>query len=213
MDNEATPGTNLLLELERNACAVKPRRVLERRKHYRRFLETPVRFMTDDGGEFDGCLLDISLSGLKIRSETPPAIQQDIVLYINRIGRFEGRVVRCEGTEFALEMRMSDQKLLRLEEAIQQFLEEEAQDAAYPERRGDISDRRAHSRCIPCIDEIEARTSGGNQFKCFIASISLDGVEIVTKAKLTVGQSIIVGNVDGVVMRKTERGYAIRRVD
>lgn len=201
-------------DLDERAGRVLPqRRASERRGQARRYFETPVRFMTDDAREFEGVLKDISATGVRIATDEPPPIGTSIILYVDRIGRFEGTVVRLGENEFALKMRMSGAKLARLEQSIRLFFEQEAADAPISDRRNNISDRRAHERCVVDIDEIIGLTAGGDQFECKIANLSLGGAEIITSASLSLGQLVKIGNVEGVITRVTDTGFAVQRTN
>ena len=66
----------------------------DRRKHHRVDLPLRARFLTETGDERSGVVLNISAGGAMVRAKFPPAFGQNVVLYIDQVGRFEGKVVR-----------------------------------------------------------------------------------------------------------------------
>ncbi len=165
--------------------------------------------MTAEGGEFTGLLQDISPSGLRIAAEDPPGKGDTVILYVDKIGRFEGCVVRSANDHFALKMSMSALKLARFEKAVLEFFETEAKDAEISDRRRDAQDRRAHERRAVEIEDLVGVSAAGEKFKCRIANLSLGGAEIITDADLKLGEIVTIGANQGVVTRATRNGYAV----
>ncbi|MEL7488343.1 MAG: PilZ domain-containing protein [Pseudomonadota bacterium] len=192
---------------------IAPRRGYDRRRQERRFVAAPVRFMTANGEEHVGSLRDISPIGLGIASDIRPALESRIVVYIDQIGRFEGLVVREDESGFGVQMLLSDMKLERLERAVQRWFDENHPDAEPSDRRTGVKDRRAAERRAPDADQIIGVTARGDKFKCTILNISLTGIEVATSADLYLGEEIQIGAVRGVVVRATENGFAINRVE
>ena len=192
---------------------VTPRRGYDRRRRERRYFETRVRFLTPDGVEHLGALKDISPIGLGIATDQRPALEARVIVYIDRIGRFEGLVVRHDEEGFGVQMLLSDTKLDRLEKAIERFFLNEYPDAESSDRRVGVNDRRSSGRCSIDLDEIFGVRMDGERFKCSILNISLTGIEVSTPAHLDLGEEVRIGAVRGIVVRSTGRGYAINRAD
>ena len=191
--------------------AVPPRRKYDRRKHERRQLNTLVRFMVIDRFEDQGELLDISPDGFRIGGSKLPNIGDTVVAYMDEIGRFEGRVVRHEEGAFAVKMSLTTPKLARLERSIEAFFAREDIESDLSDRRGKISDRRQHERRTVDLDFIDGARANNEVFRCSVANISFSGIEIITTQSLNIGETVKIGVVQGVVTRKTEKGYAIAR--
>lgn len=192
---------------------VTPRRGYDRRQHERRFLNTNVRFMVVNGFEDQGALCDISRAGFKIRGGRLPAIGDTIIAYMDEIGRFQGLVIRHEEDDaFAAQMNLSASKLARLEHSLDAYFAKEETKGGLSDRRSACKDRRRHERRRIDLDYIEAARSTGEAFRCSVANISFCGVEIMTDQSLTIGETVTIGVVQGVVTRKTDIGYAVARV-
>ena len=91
----------------------------ERRKFRRRGFAGQVRLNVD--GECIGCkLLDISVGGVAVRTESPPDVGRDIVVEIDGLGHFDAYVRRVDngkvGLAFATDTR---ERWLRLKDLSQ----------------------------------------------------------------------------------------------
>lgn len=189
------------------------RRQDDRRASDRRYFHTPVRFLTEDRCEYNGTLENISAGGLCIKSLEIPHSGENIILYIDCIGRFEATVMWRNDTHFGLQMALSPAKLERLELSISRFFQRAAPDAPYSDRRQHpVGDRRSHDRLEGQIEsKVEACTDDNVKFLCSIANLSLNGIEVITDAQLRLGEGVQVGTFHGVISRKTQKGYAIIR--
>ena len=192
---------------------VPPRRSTERRNDVRRRIEVDLRFQSHSQGEQAGSLLDISISGVRVKTSNVPAEGEDIIMYIDKIGRFNGRVIRAEHEVFAAKIDVTGPKLKRLEDAMSRFFEESFPDSELSDRRKGTSERRHFDRSSSSDDQLTGHTSSNEAFKCSVLNISLGGIEIETTAQLALGESVTVGVVKGVIIRRTEQGYAIKRSD
>ncbi|MEM9014467.1 MAG: PilZ domain-containing protein [Pseudomonadota bacterium] len=189
------------------------RRATDRRADERRYLQRPVRFLAEDGREYAGDLRDISTGGMRIRSDFLPHLESTIILYIDFIGRFEGRCIRQQGDEFAVEISLSVAKLARLQQAIEEYFLAEVASARIVGRRTGRVDRRAHHRNDGSEDELYGEKICGERFRFSVSNMSLSGIEIVTDANLSIGDQIRVGATKGVVVRCTAGGYGIQRCE
>ncbi len=185
----------------------------DRREHDRRYLELPVRFLMSDLIEHKGILYDISAGGMRITSEVVPSYADLLIVYIDGIGRFEGKFIRSVEDGFAVQMILSPKKAARLEQSIDLYFKNYVEDSKVLTRRNETSDRRGHRRVVcDSRGELIATTDEGHQFRCNIINMSLGGMEISSAASLDLGQKVRIGTANGRVSRKTANGYAIVRV-
>lgn len=192
---------------------VSPRRSTDRRYDVRRRIEVGLRFHSPSQGEQTANLVDISISGVRVKTSNVPAEGEDVIMYIDKIGRFNGRVVRAVSDGFAAKIDVSGPKLKRLEAAMSRFFEEDFPDAKIADRREGEAERRRFDRRSGVDNQLIGYNSKNESFKCSVLNISLGGIEIETTAHLELGDRVTVGVVDGLVIRRTEQGYAIRRSD
>ena len=74
----------------------------DRRKHLR--VETPLkaRFLNESGEESACLVVNISAGGAMLKTKNPPPFGTSVVIYIDRLGRFEGRVIRSGNSTFVV---------------------------------------------------------------------------------------------------------------
>ena len=78
----------------------------DRRKHLRVHLPLKARFLDHTGEERPCIVVNVSAGGALLRTKNPPAFGKSVVLYIDRLGRFEGQVIRSGGTSFAIRQQI-----------------------------------------------------------------------------------------------------------
>jgi len=203
-------GTFSRLQIE-DREPVEPRRKMDRRESERRHIELPLRFYSLESGEATGTLCDISAGGMQIIANDLPRLGEAIIVYIDRIGRFEGHVIRADHGTFAVTINATASKLARLEVKLETFLAEEYPDASVSDRRECDRDRRYFVRSEDAHKSLTGYTIDGQEFQCSVVDISLGGLSIKTDTDLSIGMRLKVGTVNGVVIRQTESGYAIKR--
>jgi hypothetical protein len=79
------------------------------------------RYMLSDGREYPCRTVDISAGGVAIVSATKGKLGERVVLYLDRIGRVEGRVVRHFGGGFAIALRATSLKQQTLASTVEKL--------------------------------------------------------------------------------------------
>ncbi|MEK6216316.1 MAG: PilZ domain-containing protein [Boseongicola sp.] len=77
--------------------------VPERRKFPRTTTELSGRYMLENGREYRCCVLSVASGGIALTG-SGGSIGESVVVYIDKIGRLEGRIVRYFKGGFALEL-------------------------------------------------------------------------------------------------------------
>ena len=208
-----TTKSNWLKDIDLGkATPLKERRGEDRRKHERRYLSVPVVMLDKNNNEQTGQLVDIGAGGMRIATKRIPDLQDRVICYVDHLGRFEGEIIRLEHGHFALKMLLSEAKAERLDLSLTKFFDTHHKDAPVSDRRLNSQERRRSPRCASNGGEIlEAFNQKKQAFQCQVSNISLQGIEIETKAHLSVGESVTVGMFHGYVIRITNTGYVIAR--
>ncbi len=170
----------------------------DRRKHHRVDLPLRARYLTEAGEEQSGVVLNISAGGAMVRAKFPPAFGQTVVLYIDRIGRVEGKVVRSGDNCFAVNYSKRRKKQAKIADELTSVLNNR--------RRG--ADRRNNPR----IRQDTAATvylEDGRQLDCSILDISLTGASIEVSPRPPLGTHLILGRMTAKVVRRHEKGVGI----
>ena len=170
----------------------------DRRRHQRVDLPLKARFMTTDGHERAGVVLNISAGGAMLRAKYPPAFGQSIILYIDQIGRIEGKVVRSNKNCFAVSYHKRRDKSAKVADQLTSALNQ----------RRRSTDRRINPRIIH-----DARATvyleDGRAFDCSILDISLTGASIEISPRPPLGMHLILGRMTAKVVRRHENGVGV----
>ncbi|WP_425409376.1 PilZ domain-containing protein [Hyphococcus sp.] len=171
----------------------------DRRQFQRVDLPLKARFLTDSGTEWSGEVTNMSAGGALIRAKFPPAFGQSVVLYIDQVGRIEGKVVRSEKDNFAVTYRKKRAKHAKLADRLTTAMNSKRRGGA--DRRGDP--RIAHD--APATVYLE----DGRVIQCAILDISLTGASIEITPRPPLGMQLILGRMTAKVIRRHEKGVGV----
>ncbi len=170
----------------------------DRRQFQRVELPLKARFLTDKGDERAGMVTNISAGGAMVRAKFPPSFGQSVVLYIDQIGRIEGKVVRADRDTFAITYPKKRAKHAKIADKLTTTLNRP--------RRG--ADRRSGPRIAhdaPATVYLE----DGRVFQCAILDISLTGASIEISPRPPLGMHLILGRMTAKVIRRHEKGVGV----
>jgi RNase P/RNase MRP subunit p29 len=176
---------------------------IDRRRHARVSVRLKARFLTKDGAEKPCIVANISAGGALLRAVSPPAEQERVVLYIDEIGRFEGKVVRSGKHTFAVDYRSRRAKLQRTADALTVTLHNQQQRI-----RGQRIDRRTPLRIKQDAPALVVYENGATQ-PCSILDISLTGASIEIDPRPPLGAQITLGKMSAKVVRRHEKGVGV----
>ena len=170
----------------------------ERRKHLRVALSLKARVLRAAGGEEPCLVINISAGGALLKAKNPPDVGEDVVLYIDEVGRFEGHVIRASKHAFAVDYRTRRAKSRRTADSLTYVLN----------AGGRRLDRRASPRIrhdAPATVTLES----GERIACAILDISLTGASIEIEPRPALGAHISVGKMAAKVVRRHEKGVGV----
>jgi len=172
--------------------------VIERRRHVRVDMPLKARFLRTDNEEYPCLVVNISAGGAMMRAKNPPTEGENIVIYVDEIGRFEGRVVRSGKHSFAVDYRGRRSKLSRTADSLTQALNNPRQHV----------DRRAVPR-IRQEAHATVRLENGEIIPCSILDISLTGASIEIEPRPALGTLLTLGKMTAKVVRRHEKGVGV----
>ena len=172
--------------------------IIERRRHARVDLPLKARYLGPSGKEQPCIVTNVSAGGALLRSTAPPREGDDVVLYIDEVGRFEGRVIRSAGSEFAVDYRGRRSKSKRTADALTIMLHNRATGA----------DRRSAPRVKTDARAVVQLESGEMQ-PCSILDISLTGASLEIDPRPPLGAVITLGKMTAKVVRRHEKGVGV----
>lgn len=174
---------------------------VDRRRHRRVLWQVPVRGLTGSGEEFACNTVDVCAGGLRINLARPLEKGENLVLYIEDIGRVEGVIVRVlNEIGYAIEFRAPPRKREKIADALTWLVNKD--------RLGITDDRIAERR--PATGQVIAIHGKGITIACAISDVSLFGVALKTSGpRPMIGDRVQIGERAGTCVRYIEGGFAV----
>jgi hypothetical protein len=174
---------------------------VDRRRHRRVLWQVPVRGLTGSGEEFACNTVDVCAGGLRINLARPLEKGENLVLYIEDIGRIEGVIVRVlNEIGYAIEFRVPPRKREKIADALTWLVNKD---------RLGLSDERIAER-RPATGQVIAIHGKGVAIACAIADLSLFGVALKTSGpRPMIGDRVQIGERAGTCVRYIEGGFAV----
>ena len=171
----------------------------DRRRHRRLALALDARVVLPGGGETAGRIACASAGGAEIVAPVAPGLGEAVVVYADRLGRLEGKVLRATREGFVLTFSKRASRAKRLADTL-----------TWIANMGPERDRRAARR----YQKDEAATlirESGDAVACRILDISTTGasVSIGAHARPAIGEVVTVGLMKGRVVRHHESGVGM----
>ncbi len=170
----------------------------DRRRHFRVGVPLKARFLTP-GGEEHPCLVsNISAGGALLRTKMPPQSGQAVVLYVDELGRFEGKVIRSGQNSFAVSYA---KRRARSQKTADKLTRVVNQSRCSIDRRN--APRIEHD--APAVVQFE----DGQSANCAIVDISLTGASIDINPRPPLGANLTLGKMSAKVVRRHEKGVGL----
>ena len=173
---------------------------VERRRHQRVRIRLTGRFMRSDRQEFDCVAIDMSPGGIALAADAGVHPGERIVIYLNQIGRIEGKVARIFAGGFAIQMQLTPVKRDKLADQLTWL--------ANRNSLGMPEDRR-HERLAPRDRYTTLRLANGREFAARLIDISMSGAAITVDYKPPIGSPVVVGSTPAQVVRVLDNGIAV----
>lgn len=177
-----------------------------RRQYERTNLSVAGRLMLPSGGEFPCDVEDISEGGIALHSQADGEIGDRVIVYLDRLGRFEGHLVRRFSGGFAIETRLHNNQRARLVERIELL-------KGRPKGQGVAALPQRALRRAPTSEEANegARLTidDGEEVACKVLDISLTGAHVKLSNRPKIGTHVTVGKTLGRVVRHTDEGIGV----
>ncbi|MFO1186403.1 MAG: PilZ domain-containing protein [Alphaproteobacteria bacterium] len=172
----------------------------DQRRFRRIQLSVPVKFL-ESGEEREGTLLDISAGGLALSSEARPDLGAPIVLYVDNLGRVEGKVVRHIEQGFAVEFAASNAKRERLADRL-----------VWISNRNGQPEDAPRPIALAHRDKPRFIMHDGREVECKVLDMSVNGVWLQVNVKPPLGEEVTIGRMRGRISQHHATGIAIEFV-
>ncbi len=170
-------------------------------RRFRRFnMRLMGRFMTQDRSEYNCRVMNVSAGGAAISSNLHPKMGEEIILYIDHIGRAKGHVGRTEPDHFGVCFDVSEAQRERIGLKITWLVNQIDSDEL---------NLRRHHRFIANRKEVTLHLASKISVKCNVQNYSLSGVAVETTARPELGTQVTLGQIKAIVMRYYDDGLGL----
>jgi hypothetical protein len=156
--------------------------------------------MLADRREFPCQTIDMSPGGVALFAPVKADVGERVVVYLDQIGRIEGRVARHIDNGFALSLSNTLLKREKLAEQLTWLANRHA--LGMPE------DRR-HERIVPAYTRAMVTLPDGAVVAAKLIDVSLSGAAVKSDAQVAMGMMVKIGGTQGRVVRMFEDGFAV----
>ena len=175
----------------------------ERRRFQRVKVHLLGRYMLQDQREFPCQVINMSPGGLAMYAPGIGTVGERVIVYLDHIGRVEGRITRLIDNGFAMTVSATPRKRDKL--AAQLTWLANRQILNLPE------DRR-HDRIVPRNPISLLTLEDGTKMTCRIIDMSLSGAAIAAENRPPLKSLVLLGKVQSRVVRNLEEGFALEFV-
>jgi hypothetical protein len=174
---------------------------LDRRRHRRVLWQVPVRGLTGSGEEFTCNTIDVCAGGIRINLARPLEKGENLVLYVEDIGRVEGVIVRVlNEVGYAVEFRVPQRKREKIADALTWLVNKD---------KLGLTDERIDER-RSATGQVIAIHGKGISIACAVADVSLFGVALKTAGpRPMIGDRVQIGERAGTCVRYIDGGFAV----
>lgn len=172
----------------------------DRRAHERLPVNLLGRALMPNGLEIPCQAVDISPADVGLVAAFAPEMGDQVVVYLDHVGRLSGSVVRIHESGFALILDATPRKREKLEARIEWL---RAHD------HFDIPDQRAHARSEPRAQNSQIVLADGRAYNVDIIDISIAGAAVQSAVRPAIGTRLTVAGMSGIVVRHFTEGMAI----
>jgi PilZ domain len=172
----------------------------DRRRHQRVKVSLLGRYMLVDRREFPCQVVDMSPGGMAVIAPVAGNMGDRVIAYVDHLGRLEGTIARLFENGFAMTIAATVRKRDKLAAQLTWLANRHI--LGLPE------DRR-HGRIVPRSPAGRLTMPNGISITCRIIDVSQSGAGIATRERPPIGTLVMLGKVQGRVVRHLEDGFAI----
>jgi len=172
----------------------------ERRRFQRVKVHLLGRYMLQDRREFPCQVINMSPGGLALLAQGIGAVGERVVAYLDHIGRVEGKITRIIDNGFAMTVSATPRKRDKLAAQLTWLANRKILN---------LPEDRRHDRIVPRNPIARLTLGDGRVMNCRIVDLSLSGAALAAEFRPEVGSHLMLGTVQGHVVRHLEDGFAI----
>ena len=173
----------------------------DRRRFQRANVPLLGRFMRQNREEYPCQVVNVSAGGLAVKAMVTLEPHEHLVLYIDTLGRIEGKVVRTFEGGFGLQLTASGYKREKIANQLTWLVNKN--------KLSSIDDRQ-HDRFTPRNSKAKLTLEDGTVLDCAIVDISLGGAAVIVEPVPDIGQLVLLGLTRGQVVRHSGNAVSIQ---
>ena len=158
------------------------------------------RYMLADRSEFPGQVVEMSPGDLTMIAPQSGVEGERVIAYIDHLGRLEGTITHRNANGFTMTMGATERKRDKLAAQLTWLANREILNLA--------EDRR-HGRIVPKRPMTTVVLPNGTNITCRIIDASQSGAAIASTERPAMGMLLMIGKLQGRVVRHIEDGFAI----
>jgi hypothetical protein len=171
----------------------------ERRRFQRVRVNLLGRYMLADRREFACQVANMSPGGMALIAPVSGKTGERIIAYIDHLGRLEGTIARLYQNGFAMTFAATPRKRDKLAAQLTWIANRHILN---------LPEDRRHGRITPRNPMTELTMPNGVRITCRIIDLSLSGAAVKTDQRPAIGMLLMLGKVQGRVVRHLEDGVA-----
>ena len=172
----------------------------ERRRFQRVKVHLLGRYMLPDRREFPCQVINMSPGGLALLAPGIGNVGDRVVAYLDHIGRVEGKITRIIDNGFAMTIGATPRKRDKLAAQLTWLANRDILN---------LPEDRRHDRIVPRNPIAVLTLEDGTKMTCRIIDLSLSGAAIAAENRPPLKSTVLLGRVQGRVVRNIEDGFAL----
>jgi len=172
----------------------------ERRRFQRVKVHLLGRYMLPDRREYPCQIINMSPGGLALLAPGIGYVGDLVIAYLDHIGRVEGKITRIIDNGFAMSVGATPRKRDKLAAQLTWLANRDILN---------LPEDRRHDRIVPRNPIAVLTLEDGTKMTCRIIDLSLSGAAIAAENRPPLKSTVLLGRVQGRVVRNLEDGFAL----
>ena len=172
----------------------------ERRRFQRVKVNLLGRYMLHDRREYPCQVSNMSPGSMAVVAPVIGAVGERVVAYVDHIGRVEGKITRAFENGFAMTISATPRKRDKLASQLTWLANRHILNMPEDRRHGRFTPKNPMARLI---------MPNGLNLSCMVIDISESGAGIASDQRPPIGALVMIGKVQGRVVRYLDTGFAI----
>jgi c-di-GMP-binding flagellar brake protein YcgR len=173
---------------------------VERRRFQRVKIHLLGRYMLPDRREFPCQVINMSPGGLAMLAPGLGNVNDRVIVYLDHIGRVEGKITRIIDSGFAMSVSATPRKRDKLASQLTWLANRDILN---------LPEDRRHERIVPRNPVATLTLEDGTRLTCRIIDLSMSGAAVSAEKRPPLQSKVALGKVLARVVRNLEEGFAL----